>query len=295
MTLNSYEAFYYLGLYGSVTEAAKYIPSSSTPSAVSMLIKVLEKHYDTPLYIRRPFALTAAGEKVFAYCQITFEGLAALDKELLAKNVTLNIGGPEVLLRKYLDDEINLMREKFPQAQVNLRDGDQASLEEALIQQKVNVAVTIFDKKPNKRLRSFPLLHLPLALVVPTKSKWKSAEQVFAAISRRDIGTAEKFLMLPPKHAITQNFWDGLKGRGIKDVSISEYDTTDLIESYVLKGGGIGVSVMAPGAEKIKGLHFLPLSAKEFAPVTLGLLWQEPATPQVTAFIEAVKAKAKKV
>ncbi len=318
------ERFFYVAKSGGVAEGHRNLPRRIDLSALSRQLTALEEDLGLVLFERRPFALTSAGQELFDEIRPFFEKLPGLPQKLRSRaGLHLGIGAPEIVLRDYLAQNLADLRKKFPGLQLVLRDGDHASLEERLRRREINVAVTIFDREPvNSSRRSrgdetlihsesrdqkskvdmslltsasatesvcaLPLLDLPVALVVPPRSKIKSPEDLW-----KNGCVSETVLMLPLRSAITRHFQEGLKQRQVGSFPTLELETTDMIEEYVRKGHGVGVSVAMPNAQKMKGLRVVPL--KDFAPVRLGILWQQPMTAPMTAFIEMLKAESGKI
>jgi len=70
-----------------------------------------------------------------------------------------------------------------------------------------------------------------------------------------------------------------------------EVSTVRLVECYVAKGYGIGLSIAVPKAKPVKDLRALPL--KEFEPVSFGVLWTGKTSPIVQAFLDTIQSLAR--
>jgi DNA-binding transcriptional LysR family regulator len=69
-----------------------------------------------------------------------------------------------------------------------------------------------------------------------------------------------------------------------------EASSTDLIETYVANGLGIGLSVAIPKKAFPANVRVLPLP--DFPRITIGALWRGKKTPFVEAFLTESKLQA---
>ena len=132
------------------------------------------------------------------------------------------------------------------------------------------------------------LVTLPLVLLVPAKSSWQSADQVFQEVRRGDV----TLISLPHREAITQIFFQELQNRGLDWAPGIEVNSLQLIESYVLMGFGIGLSVRVPRQPFPASLRALPL--KGFPSLEVGAFWRNPLSPPAKHFVDALHAYVKK-
>jgi DNA-binding transcriptional LysR family regulator len=331
MNIHYLELFYHVARHGGVAAATRNMPYGIQMSAISGQMSALEESLGTRLFERRPFALTPAGEELYQFVQPFFENVEAVENKIRAgSGRQLRIGASELVLRDYLPPVFATVRKQFPGLKLVLRSGHQAFLEELLRRREIDLALTILEKTehlslaarngetplpesvrgrlvPSFRRRDVAspvpasrregvgnglcaqtLFQLPLALVVPKNSKLKQAEALW-----ENGPWNETLLCLPESHAITRQFQDGLKRLGVDWLPAVEVGSTELIEAYVRNGYGIGVSVEFPRTKPPAGLRILPL--KTFTPVTFGILWKESPDPQMTAFIDVVKASTEKM
>ena len=69
-----------------------------------------------------------------------------------------------------------------------------------------------------------------------------------------------------------------------------ELNSTDLINTYVANGFGIGISVDLPGERKNKGVKLLPL--EDFPTITIGCLWRGQLSPVGQTLVKLLQAHA---
>jgi DNA-binding transcriptional LysR family regulator len=209
MNLHYLELFYYVAKFGGVAAAERNIPWGVKSSALSAQMLAFEDDLGGKLFERRPFALTEAGQELYAFARLVVEGAPIAENKVQEKfGRRLRVGASEIVLRDYLPSICGEMRAKFPGLKINLRIGQQPELEEMLRRRDINVALTLLDtveettprqNKNNPSSLSSPhpkerrdgedgngdgdgfclqkLFQFPLALLVPEQSKIKSAEQ----------------------------------------------------------------------------------------------------------------------
>lgn len=64
-----------------------------------------------------------------------------------------------------------------------------------------------------------------------------------------------------------------------------------LVECYVAKGCGIGLSIAVPKVKLVKDLRALPLEG--FDPVSFGVLWTGKSSPILQAFLDTIQSLAR--
>ena len=286
MNIHHLELFYYVARHGGISEAVRNIPYGIQQPAVSVQILQLEETLGVTLFHRRPFALSAAGEKLFRFIQPFFEGLEPLADELRGGEAQqLRFGASGTVLRDHLPELVLHVRKKFPNLKLTLREGHQPQLESWLQKQELDLAVTVFDGKPPAGVNSAPLLKLPLVLLVEKASRLASAEELW----KRD-KIDEALISLPAYESIPRHFQQRLGRLGVDWFPRIEVSSLALIETYVENGYGVGLSVAIPRSKPSPGVRALPLDG--FLPVTLAALWPGKQTPLVRAFLEELQERA---
>ena len=103
MNVHHLELFYYVAKHGGIMPAVRNIPYGIQQPAVSAQVAQLEEFLGVTLFQRRPFALTAEGEKLFAFVAPFFANLDKVADELQggqARHVPL--GASTIVLRDHL-------------------------------------------------------------------------------------------------------------------------------------------------------------------------------------------------
>jgi DNA-binding transcriptional LysR family regulator len=254
--------------------------------AVSAQVSELEEFLGVTLFQRRPFELTAAGTRLFAYIQPFFGNLDKLTSELQGGQARhIRIGASTIVLRDHVPQLLRGLRRKFPALKVSFREGYPAQFEMMLERDEIDVAITLLDNKTSAGLQSFKLLELPLVLLVEQGSRYQSAGELWRLDKIPD-----SLICLPPSESPARIFLHQLKRLKVDWFPGIEASSTDLIETYVANGLGIGLSVAIPKKNFPANVRALPLP--DFPRITIGALWRGKKTPLVEAFLAESKLQA---
>jgi len=286
MNIHHLELFYYVVKHGGISEAVRHMPYGIQQPALSAQILRLEDDLGVKLFTRRPFSLTPPGEKLHRFIQPFFANLDAVAAELRPEAAPhLRIGAPELVFRDHLPDLLNDLRPRFPRLKLSLKSGYQRQLESWLEQREIDIALTPIETNPPANLEMVSLLHLPLVLLVPRRSPVEDAADLWALDK-----IEEPLICLPPTEAISKNFQQGLARLGVDWPPSVEASSLDLINTYVLGGYGVGLSVAIPKQPFPRSLRMLPLDG--FKPVELGVLWYGEPNSVEQAFLEELQRRA---
>ena len=283
MNLHHLEIFYYVARHGGISEAVRKFPYGIQQPAVSSQILQLEHSLGTKLFHRRPFHLTAAGEKLFAFAGPFFAKIAAIGDEIQgasAKFIRIGASGP--VLRHHLPNVLEKFRKTTPQLKLHLLEATAPQLTEALKKGEIDLAVTTLHEPMAAGLNSSPLVDLDLALLVPRASRIRSPE----ALWKRDT-IDEPLISLPADEPIAANFQRSLHKLGVDWAPAMVVSSMELMETYVAKGFGIGASVLVPGTKEPPGTRRIPLPG--FDPLAVGAVWNGAPTPLMRALIVAMQ------
>jgi DNA-binding transcriptional LysR family regulator len=289
MNIHHLELFYFVAKHGGISEAVRNIPYGIQQPAVSGQVGQLEEYLGVTLFQRRPFALTAPGEKLFKFIQPFFSNLDSVANELQGgKERQIRVGASTIVLRDHLPQLFQRMRKKFPNLKIGLREGYQAELESLLEKEELDLAVTLIEKKSSPGIRNVSLLELPLALLVEKGSPITHAGQLW----KKD-KIDEQLICLPNAEAMCKNFQQALTKLGVDWFPSIEVSSIDLIETYVANGFGIGLSVQVPNGRLSPNVRALPLEG--FDPVIMGALWRGKSSALLQAFLDELQLRAKQL
>lgn len=289
MNIHHLELFYYVAKHGGISEAVRGMPYGIQQPAVSGQVIQLEEFLGITLFQRRPFALTPAGRELYDFIKPFFDNLAPMAEKLRGGiSQHLRIAASETVLRGYLPDLLQALRKQFPKLKVTLREAYHPEVLNWLQQQEIDIAIGLMHGKTPATLGALPLFSMPLVLLVPKKSKLKSAEELWG----RD-RIEETLITVPRSDAITRTFQEGLERRKVDWFSGTEVSSVELVQTYVAHGYGIGVTVDIPKAQYHPQVRTLPLEG--FEPVVFGVQWQGRRTPLIDGLIKILESTAKQL
>src|SRR5277367_4642840 len=289
MNVHHLELFYYVARHGGIMPAVRNIPYGIQQPAVSSQVSQLEEFLGVTLFRRRPFALMAEGEKLFAFIQPFFANLDKVAADLQGGQTRhFRIGASTIVLRDHLPQLLRAVNKKFPGLKMSLREGFPAQLEALLQKDEIDLAITLLEKTPPPGTHSLALLELPLVLLVEKNGPLKSAEELW----QRD-KIEEPLVCFPPGEPLGKIFQKKLGELGVDWFSSIEASSADLIETYVANGLGIGVSAAIPQ----KSLHpkVRAVALDGFPPVSIGALWRGRKTPLLQTFLDELQMRASKL
>ena len=282
MNLHHLEIFYYVARHGGISEAVRNFPYGIQQPAVSSQILQLESTLGTKLFHRRPFELTPAGEKLFAFVEPFFGNVAKIAGEIHGASAQfIRIGASGPVLRHHLPNVLEQLRKNVPQLKLHLIEATAPELTRALKKGEIDLAVTTLHDPLATGLSSSPLIELQLALLVPRGSRIRSPDELW----KRDT-IEEPLISLPADEPIAANFQRGLQKLGVDWVPAMVVSSMELLEAYVAKGFGFGASVFVPGVKEPTGVRRIPLPG--FEPLAVGAVWSGTPTPLMRTFIEAM-------
>jgi DNA-binding transcriptional LysR family regulator len=289
MNIHYLELFYHVVKNEGITAASRNMPYGIQQAAISGQVAQLEEDLGVVLFQRRPFALTAAGKKLYDFVKPFFDHLEPMAQEVRGGVVQhLRIAASEIVLQDYLPDMIQQTRKQFPRLKVTLREGYHPEVVKWLEQREVDLALGLLGGNPPHGIHSLAMFDLPLVLLVPQQSKIQSAEELWDQDH-----IEEKLITTPANQVICRAFEEGLAQRNVDWFSGIEVSTIALVETYVVKGYGIGVTVGIPTRRYHPQIRLLPLAG--FPTTSFGVLWQGFRTPVLDHFLKVVQQTAQKV
>ena len=289
MNVHHLELFYYVARHGGIMPAVRNIPYGIQQPAVSAQVAQLEEYLGVTLFQRRPFALTAEGEKLYAFIHPFFANLGKTAAEFQGGQARhLRIGASTIILRDHLPRLLKDVRRKFPGLKISLREGYPVQLENLLLGDEIDLAITLIERKAPAGIESLALLELPMVLLVEKSSSLQSAEELW----QRDKIT-EPLICLPSHETLTRNFLASVAKLKVEWFPAIEASSVDLIETYVSAGLGIGLSVQVPGQPLPKNVRALRLPG--FPSAVIGALWRDRKNPLLDAFLDMAGQRAREM
>lgn len=295
MNVHHLELFYYVAKYEGITSAVRKMPYGIQQPAVSGQILLLEKELGVKLFNRRPFALTPEGERLYDFAYPFFSRLSEVEEQLKGERSRhLRIAASAAVLRNHLPDLLSELRVGLPGMRLTLLESEPTDVHSLLVNQKVDIGVTVLHGRAAEGLRSCELLKLPLAFHVPAGEKVKSWDDLLKDDDWQK-GKVGRFPLIGlPSHEILskmmQEEFSALNINWPVEVEVSSLDT---VTEYVSRGFGVGVGIAIPGDKPIKGVR--TIVPKGFSPMVVGAMWQGQLKPIAETFLEAAKTRAKEL
>ncbi len=288
MNIHHLELFYYVAKNQGITAASRNMPYGIQQAAISGQVALLEESLGVVLFARRPFALSPSGQKLFDFIAPFFQNLDSIAKEIGGGDPQhLRIAASEIVMQAFLPDMIQETRRYFPRLRVTLREGYHPAVLRWLEDREIDVSLGLLGDTTPRGIHAMPLFDMPLALIVPQSSPIQSPEQLW-----RQDHIAEKLITTPSNQIICRALEQGLARRKIDWFSGIEVSSVALVETYVIKGYGIGVTVYIPNHSFHPQVRLLPLL--DFPRTTFGILWQGIRTPLLDRFLKVSMEAARR-
>jgi DNA-binding transcriptional LysR family regulator len=289
MNVHHLELFYYVAKHGGISEAVRNMPYGIQQPAVSGQVIQLEEFLGVTLFQRRPFALTGPGQELYDFIKPFFANLTPMAEKLRGGvSQHLRIAASETVLRSFLPQMLQELRQAFPKLTVSLREGYHPQVVSWLQEQEIDVSIGLLGGAPPSGIARLPLFELPLALFVPKRSRLKSAAELW----QRD-RIEETLISVPSNEPIRRAFQEGLTARKVDWPAGIEVSSVEMVQIYVAHGYGIGVSVDLPEIPPHSEVRVLSLP--DFQRVTFGVLWQGRKTPVLAGLIGLLERAVKQM
>ena len=261
------------------------MPYGIQQPAISGQLSQLERSLGVRLFERRPFGLKPAGSKLFAEIEPFFASLHDLPAYVRGHGQQhLRLAAPGRILRDYLPAIVSGYKRRYPHFELTLHDVNQASAEELLRRREIDIAITELESPPAGRFRASDLLQIPLVLVVPRRSKFRTITDLF-----QDGRSTQKLISLASNEVLSKNFRAGLKNLGMHWTTSVEVVSLDLIDIYTSLGFGIGSSALLPDRKIPRDLRVVPLP--NFPKLSIGAFW----LGELPTIAESLLADVKKI
>jgi DNA-binding transcriptional LysR family regulator len=282
--LHHMELFYHVVRCGGITAAARSMPYGIQQPAISGQISLLEAELGVRLFQRRPFKVTPPGQQLYDFLAPFFSKLPDVTARIAGRaSSRLRLAAPAMASREHLPVVISQMRKKIPQLELSLIDTGKREVFELLEREEVDLAIAEIHSKPPPGVRQEILISLKLVLLLPPGIPMPKGGIPALAKSHP--------LVRPPSDTVMSHlFSKELVKRKVNWPSLIEVSTTDLVDSYVSRGLGIGVSVRVPGVKFSKGVKVVEL--EDFPRLNIAGLWRGPLHPLAAEVLAGLRKLA---
>ena len=288
MNVHHLELFYYVARHGGVSAAARHMPYGIQQPAVSAQIIQLEDSLGTTLFHRRPFSLTKNGAELYAHLRPFFEGLAEVTTRMRGNQpVHLRIGAPETVQREYLPPILVRLKRRFPKMRFTLITGRADRMEQALLDQEIDIGLGSLLGKRLAGVRQEEMLRVHMSLLVPAKSGFTKAASFWES-DRIDL----PLITLGEEEPVCRLFQTELARRKVEWYPSLEVPNQELIVQYVGLGFGAGLT-LTPDPKAPAPANTRRLALPDFPAISYGAMWLGNANELQQGFILEAKAEAR--
>lgn len=247
MDLNKLKTFLVVAEQGSVTQAAEIL--SRTQPAISLQLKQLEKNTGLTLFERKQgkIFLTREGQQLYAFAAPKVQAIEehpVLIRQALAEvRGWLRIGVNYLFGQTLLSQLIRAFQQTYPQVRFELVDSTHQELEQALIQNRVDLALTTRFPQP-EFFESVPVFYYQQTLAASQKYLTSVEQRLGRAIEIEDL--PELAIIESSKEMQATYTW--LKSYAPERLSVlpvlSPYlvsHNVDIYHRWIQEGAGIGL------------------------------------------------------
>lgn len=295
MNVHHLELFYYVAKYEGITQAVRKMPYGIQQPAVSGQILQLEKELGVKLFNRRPFALTPEGEELYDFAYPFFSRMDEVEERLKGEQSQhLRLAASATVMKNHLPGLLGQLRKAVPNMRLTLIEAEPSEVPGLIVNQKVDLAITVLYGRLSEGLREEELLRLPIGFLLPNDRK----EKRFADLLEMDAWEKGKVGKVPliglaPYEVLNKMIQNEFSSRQIDWPVTVEVGSLDAVREYVANGFGVGMGVVIPGDKLPKGVRCFKPSG--FPPLVVGALWQGHLKPVAKLFLEAAKLRSKEL
>lgn len=290
MNVHHLELFYHVARCEGIVAACRQMPYGIQQPAMSAQMIRLESDLGTPLFERRPFRLTLAGQALYEFIKPFFSRLGEIEDIIQGKLAhRLRLAGLTEVMREHVPVMLADLRSRFPDLKVTLQEIDQRGAEKLIAQGEADLAITVLESGLPPGFHSLTLARLPLCLLVAASSSHRRGTDLIKA------GAAgrEALISLPPHEMLPRLFQKELSRRGIVWRTAMETSSQDLVAIYVRNGLGIGLAVRTPDLENNPDFRLLPLPG--FPKLPIGAFWRGKPGEVCRSLIEQLTERSRRI
>jgi LysR family carnitine catabolism transcriptional activator len=262
-------AFHLVAEHRNFTRAAEAL--FITPSGLSVLIRELERQLDFRLFDRttRQVSLTSQGSELLTVTRPAMnaleEGMSRIVQAAKKKSRRISIGTTPWLAAHVLPPAIKAFRDRHPDLQVQLFDGNLRAITRRVEANKLDFAVGIFDRMPG--IKRVPFFRFSLMLARPDDGR-----PIRHNTSHWTELAGETLISLTKDYPYEQLIHEQLVTTG---VSCKRGQTVNLLDTQIgLVEAGLGIAVipsfgvMASRNRKVRITELEPVVTLEFQEIS---------------------------
>lgn len=280
--------FYYVARHGGISRALPHIGYGIQQPALSGQMLAFEREVGTPLFIRKPFALTAAGQSLYDHVVRFYEpiqGVLAKIRHLAVPS--LSIGASELITREYLPGVLTTMREGNPRLQFELFCGTPAELVQALGEGKLDLVIAALPRPP-AGFAHLVVTKLPLVLVRPKSVGLENMPDLTKP------GRVSLPLVAAGPGDETRRVFDReLRKRKVEWPVTTTINSIAMVSWLVANSPGFGVSLDLDVL--VRGIGVKAERLPGFEAVKIMALWRRKKDPLLLKLVEVITEAARRL
>lgn len=287
MNIHHLELFHHVALNGGISRALRHMPYGIQQPAVSAQLIRLEKELGVVLFERRPFALTPAGEELFAFAAPFFSRLEEVETGLRHGTRHLRIAAGETVIRELLPGPLEWLARERPDLRISLQGYSGAESLEHLGNGMLDLVIGPESADAPSGVAMRRLADLSPALLVPESAGGRPT----AAFLRRNAGQTP-LIALPSREELGRMFHEDLAKLGISWKPRWELPSLDLVHRYAQLGFGFGLTVAESVRKPAPGLRLLALP--KFRKLRLVAYSRRGADTAAALLLDAIRGQAER-
>ncbi|MDL2268258.1 LysR family transcriptional regulator [Desulfovibrio sp. OttesenSCG-928-G15] len=283
MDVSKWHVFTKIAEVLNVTAAAEQLDMSQ--SGVSYIIKCLEQETGFPLFIRHPqgVALTASARELLPVIHNFLNEKEKIDQTIAQINGmtrgTIRIACYQSISITWLPEILRQFLHDFPHIRIDIWEGGDDDVENALCNNEVDLAFTSLRERPN--CEWIPLATDYLQAIFPEGHRLASKECIPLVVFKD-----EPFITSPDFYEHDVNYF--LKKHGVQPANILCH-STEALSIMAMVRQGLGSSLLFTRIIEAGGPHKLvvkPIEPPIFRQLGIVIASRERASPATKIFIE---------
>jgi len=281
--LHHLELFHQVAKAGGITAATRAMSYGIQQPAVSAQISLLEAEIGARLFHRRPFKLTPPGQELFDFIAPFFGKLPQVVERISGKASShLRMAAPGIAMKSHLPEVIARLRKRHPAMELTLLDVYSEGVFKLIEREEIDLGIVDMDVKMPQGIRKETLVSLPLLLLLPAGLPMPKGGLAKLAAEQALIRTSSR-------SSLARMFEKGLAKKNIRWPARMEVSSVELVEAYVSRGMGVGVTVQVPGVAFSTAVKTIEL--KDFGKLMIAGVWRgnlHPLAAEVLAELKRV-------
>ena len=242
VNLHHLRLFHYVADAKGISAAVKLIPYGIQQPAISQQLLQLEDELGVKLFERRPFALTAAGERLYRFTAKAFNDLEATLQSLKDDvGIRLRIACPAVISVNFLPEIVSDLLNEYPFVRPNIIEIEGNAVFPALLDKNIDVAISMADLPRSKQIVVTKIISLPLALIVPEDHKF-----IKDGFWPKSDFASEKWIAVQEETGGVDDLKRGLSNLGIVPEFSASTNSIEAAFNYISMGIGIALMALPP-------------------------------------------------